>query len=429
MTQTHGLSMKRTIGYTAVVLATLALLLVVYRLSQVVLLFVLSVIMAAALTKGVVALENRRVPRGIAILVWYLIIVGVLGLGIYVLGGPLGRELQTIGEQFPLRYDAWLDRFQTSGIAWQQGLADRLPTVDAVLKGLGEGGAAEIGFQIAGLTTGIINVVVSLIAILTLTFYWLIDQGRFERLWLTLLPVQQRAIARHTWRGVEYRVGAYVRSEASQLVLTITILWFAFLLLGVTYPAMYALYAGVVQLIPWVGIPLTLLPLALMLLNTPWWLVLATGLVIVAVGIMMDRVVEPRLRGDAVVHPILIVLALMILGEAWGVLGMLIALPLAATIQIVLSELVRISVAPRALVVSAETTQIQELRARIERLREELPGAEDRRREAEGMLSRLETLLDRTEEIVQERGNADRAAASRTSRRRVAAVFQRTKTS
>ena len=429
MTQTHGLSMKRTIGYTAVVLATLALLLVVYRLSQVVLLFVLSVIMAAALTKGVVALENRRVPRGIAILVWYLIIVGVLGLGIYVLGGPLGRELQTIGEQFPLRYDAWLDRFQTSGIEWQQGLADRLPTVDAVLKGLGEGGAAEIGFQIAGLTTGIINVVVSLIAILTLTFYWLIDQDRFERLWLTLLPVQQRAIARHTWRGVEYRVGAYVRSEATQFVLTITILWFAFLLLGVTYPAMYALYAGVVQLIPWVGIPLTLLPLALMLLNTPWWLVLATGLVIVAVGIMMDRVVEPRLRGDAVVHPILIVLALMILGEAWGVLGMLIALPLAATIQIVLSELVRISVAPRALVVSAETTQIQELRARIERLREELPDAAERRREVEGMLSRLETLLERTEEIVRERGNTDRAAPSRTSRRRVAAMFQRTKTS
>ncbi len=429
MTQTHGLSMKRTIGYTAVVLATLALLLVVYRLSQVVLLFVLSVIMAAALTKGVVALENRRVPRGIAILVWYLIIVGVLGLGIYVLGGPLGRELQTVGEQFPLRYDAWLDRFQTSGIEWQQGLADRLPTVDAVLKGLGEGGAAEIGFQIAGLTTGIINVVVSLIAILTLTFYWLIDQDRFERLWLTLLPVQQRAIARHTWRGVEYRVGAYVRSEAAQFVLTITVLWFTFLVLGVTYPAMYALYAGVVQLIPWVGIPLTLVPLALMLLNTPWWLVLATGLGIVAVGILMDRVVEPRLRGDAVVHPILIVLALMILGEAWGVLGMLIALPLAATIQIVLSELVRVSVAPRALVVSAETTQIQDLRARIERLREDLPGAEEHRREAEGMLSRLETLLARTEEIVQERGNADRAGTNRTNRRRVAAVFQRTKTS
>jgi septal ring factor EnvC (AmiA/AmiB activator) len=107
----------------------------------------------------------------------------------------------------------------------------------------------------------------------------------------------------------------------------------------------------------------------------------------------------------------------------------LIALPLAATIQIVLSELVRISVAPRALVVSAETTQIQELRARIERLREELPDAAERRREVEGMLSRLETLLERTEEIVRERGNTDRAAPSRTSRRRVAAIFQRTKTS
>jgi putative permease len=427
--KTHGLSLKRIMGYTAIVLATLALLLVVYRLGQVVLLFVLSIILAAAINKGATSLEKRGFGRGYAILTWYLVIVGVLALGIYLFGGSLGDELQTIGERFPQRYDVLLTRFQNSGVDWQEGLARRLPTTDAILQGLGEGGATEIGFQLAGLTSGILNVVVSLIAILTLTFYWLVDQDRFERLWLTLLPVQQRSIARHTWRGAEYRIGAYVRSEAAQFVLTITILWIAFRLLGVTYPTLYAVYAAVVQLIPWVGIPLTLLPLGLMLLNTPWWLVLATGIVIVVVGTLMDRVVEPRLRGDAIVHPILTVLALMILGEASGILGMLIALPLAATLQIVLSELVRVSVAPRALAVSAETTQVEELRSRIAHLQEHLPDDESHRREAEGMIARLKTLLERTEEVLRERSEADRVRQRELGRRRSPAMFSRTKAS
>ena len=428
MTAPRRLSLRRLMGFTATVMATLALLVVVYRLSQVVLLFVLSVIVAAALRKGVVALENRRVPRGLAILIWYLIVIGVLGLGIYVLGGPMGHELQRVGETFPQRYDALVGQYQSGGAPWQQSLARRLPTTDTVIKGLGDGGAAEIGFQIAGFTSGILNVIVSLVGILTLTFYWLTDQDRFERLWLTLLPVQQRSIARHTWRSAEHQVGAYIRSEAAQFVLTIAILWAAFNLLGVTYPTLYAVFAAVAQLIPWVGIPLTLLPLALMTFSSPWWIIAVTGAVIVVVGTIMDQFVEPQLCGDAPVHPILSVLALMILGEASGVIGMVIALPLAATLQSVLRELVRVSTAPRSLPISAETTQLQELRERIQRLREHMP-ADEHRLESEGMLARLQALLDQTEEVIQERTRAERLRATTTARRRAPAIFPRSKAS
>lgn len=429
MTETHGLSLTRLMGYTAIVVATLALLLVVYRLGEVVLLFVLSIVVAAALRKGVVALENRRVPRSLAILCWYLLVIGILGVGIYVLGAGLGRELRNISEELPQRYDVLIRSYQQSGTDWQKSLAERLPDTQAVIEGLGADEAAEIGFQIAGLTSGILSFGISLIAVLTLTFYWLVDQDRFERLWLTLLPVQQRAVARHTWRGAEHRVGAYVRSEAAQFVITITVLWLAFQFLGLRYPTLYALYAGVVQLIPWVGIPLTLLPLAGMLVAAPLWQVIVTGAIIVVVGVLMDRVIEPRLRGDAVVHPILTVLALMILGEASGVVGMLIALPLAATIQILLSELVHTNFSPKAITVAMETTQIQELRARIAKLGAEVPQDEEHRREAEGLLARVTELMDRTEEVVRDKVAVAQRGRTSTARRRTPAVFGRTRSS
>ena len=430
MNQTHGLTLKRIMGYTALVVATLALLVVLYRLYEVVLLFILSVIVAAGLRKGVAALEARRLPRSLAILVWYIVVLGVFALGIFVLGGSLARELQTLSEDLPQRYDFFIGRYRSDGGSWRESIANRLPDTNTVIQGLGEGGAAEIGFQIAGLTSGILNLVVSIVGVLTMTFYWLVDQEHFERLWLTVLPVQQRAVARHAWRSAEHRIGAYLRSEAAQFVLTVALLWIAFRALGISYPKLFALYGGVVQLIQWIGIPLTLAPLGLMAFTNPWWLVLLTGMVIVAIGALMDRFVEPRLCGDAVVHPILTVVALMILGEASGVLGMLIALPLAALLQTVLSEIVRASTSPKAITAAMEATQIQELRTRMQRLREMVPRDEDLQLQAEGMLGRADALLDRTEEVMRERATAaERNRMPETTRRRIPAIFQRPKAS
>lgn len=428
MTQQHGLSFQRIMGYTAIVLATLGTLVVLYRLGQVVLLFVLSIVVAAALRKGVLALEARHVPRGMAILLLYLLAIGILGLGIYLLVTPLLYELQTISQELPRGYDRLITGFQQQGPPWQKALADRLPDTDTVIKSLGSGGAAGIGLQIAGLTSGIVGVAISVVAVLSLTFYWLVDQDRFERLWLTLLPVQQRSVARNTWRGIEHRVGAYVRSEATQFVLTTAVLWVAFRLLGIGFPTLYALYAGFVQLIPWIGIPLTLLPIGFMLVGNPWWQIGATAAVVVGVGVVMDRIIEPRLRGDAVVHPILTVLALMILGEVAGLTGMIIALPLAATFQIVLGELIRVTTSPKTMAVSAESTQLQELRARIEKLGAELPRDKEHRLESEDLFERLQELMRHTEEVVRERAAASQAERRRPTRRTIPMV-SRTKTS
>ena len=427
MTETPArTSYKRIMGITAVLMATLMALYVVFRLNAVVLLFVISIIVATPLRKGVVMLEERRVPRGVAILIWYLVIFAVVGLGIYVLGGPLGGELQQIGQTFPQSYDRLIGRYQNAEGGWQQSLAQRLPTTQSVIDGLGEGGATEVGFQIAGFTSSIFNLLLSLIAVLTLTFYWLVDQDRFERLWLTLLPVQERAVARHAWRNIEFRVGAYVRSEAVQFVLTISILWIVFRLLGVPYPTMFALYAGIIQLIPWVGLPLAVLPVLGMVLFSPWWLVLLSGLAVIAVGVLMERIVEPQLCGEAPVHPIISVIALMILGEASGILGMIIALPLAATLQSILSEMLRSNRAPSTLSPSAESSQIEALQKRLDELRGRIPEEGTERRAIEGMLARLQELIQRTEMIARERATAtERTRMKRTT----PAFFQRRKAS
>lgn len=427
MTVTNRISYKRIAGYTALVLATLTTLFVIYRLGQVVLLFVLSIIVAAALRAPMLWLQARRVPRGSAILLLYLVVLTALSLTLFAIAQPLGGELRLAGERFPQLYDRVARFWEASPQQWQKVIGETLPDSYQIVASIGESGP-QIAYQVAGLSYNIANVLISVLAILTLTFYWLVDEDRFMRLWLLLLPVQQRMVARQMWQDIERRVGTFVRSEAVQFLLTLMLLWLGLQALGVQYPTIWALYGAIVQLIPWVGVPLTLLPAIPMFWTDPLPVFAAAVVLIIAVGTLMDRFIEPRLGVQNIVHPIVSVLALMILGEAAGVIGMLVALPLAATLQSVLSRLVHANTTPRPSSLSVYSTQIQDLRARVMKLQADLPQDYEQRRAAEGLILRLDGLLDKTEQVLDSRASAPqrrRMAGKNELRSRIPAIFAR----
>lgn len=431
MVSVQRISYRRIAGYTALVLATLTTLFVMYRLGQVVLLFIFSVMVAAALREPMLRLQRRGISRGVSILLLYLLIIAVLSGALYAIGQMLGEEIRTAGQRFPAMYDNVLRQWQQSPQQWQQIIAGVLPTTDQLLTSIGENGP-QVAYQVAGLTYGLANVIISVLAILTLTFYWLVDEDRFIRLWLLLLPVQQRIVARHMWQDIERRVGTFVRSEAIQFIATLLLLWGGLWALDVRYAASWAFYGAIVQLIPWVGIPLTLLPAIPMFWTDPLTITLSAIFLIIVVGTFMDQAVEPWMGVVGIVHPIVSVVALMMLGETAGILGMLVALPLAATIQSLLSQIVLLNTTPRSTTLSIYSQQLQELRARVLRLHEDVPRHAEQRLAVEGMFKRLDELMDKTEHVVQERATAPerrRIATKQELTSRLPAIFTRNRSS
>lgn len=431
MEATKPVSYKQVALATTLILATLAAAYVTYQLGQVVLLFVLSILVAAALRMPMAWLERRGLSRSLAILVLYLLVIIVLGVGGYLLSYPLSDGLQRASQNFPRDYDLIARGWQSPDHQrWQQWIAGVLPDASEVVTRLGQN-ASTVAYELGGLTYNIANIIVSLVAVLTLTFYWLVDENSFIRLWLTLLPVHQRMIARQTWYDIDRRVGLFVRSEFLQFILTVTLLFFGLRALGVSYPATWGLYGAIVQLIPWVGIPLTLLPAIPMFLTDPIWVTVGAIAWILAVGIFMDRVIEPWFGIQRIVHPIVSVLALMIMGESAGLLGMLIALPLAATVQSILSQLLQLSTAPRSVTQSAYSTQLQTLRDHLARIHNLPARDEHQRQELDALYQRIVGLLDKTDKVVQDRATATqrrRMPSREELRSRTPAFFSRNRT-
>jgi predicted PurR-regulated permease PerM len=249
---------------------------------------------------------------------------------------------------------------------------------------------------ILGFTRGIGGVVSGVFVILFLSIYWSISHVHFERLWLSLLLPGQRKRARDIWRTIELNLGAYIRSELIQSFLAALLLGLGYWLLGSQYPTLLALIGALAWLVPVVGAALAvILPLSMGLL-TSVQLGLFTALYTLIVLIVLQVWVEPHLFRRKWDNPILTLVILLAMADAFGLLGVLVAPPLSAVCQILWNLLFRNRLASGA---AAQISDLKERQTRlwaaIKEMDEEPPPL------VISSMQRLTNLLEKAEPILQ----------------------------
>ncbi|HMN12050.1 MAG TPA: AI-2E family transporter, partial [Bellilinea sp.] len=131
--------------------------------------------------------------------------------------------------------------------------------------------------------------------------------------------------------------GRYIRSEAVQSILAGFLLFVGYSVIGMPFPVLLAIFGAMAWLVPWLGTAIALLPVALF----GFWLASPTiaimGLILtVLVLVFLELVIEPRLFKRRQYNSWLIILFLMALGLTFGVIGLVIAPPIATAIEIFL---------------------------------------------------------------------------------------------
>jgi predicted PurR-regulated permease PerM len=282
------------------------------------------------------------------------------------------------------------------GSSFQQALVARLPPPGKLFEAVtGDNGQLVLP-ALLGFMQGIGGIVSGVLVILFLSIYWSINQIHFERLWLSLLPSGQRKQARGIWRTIEPNIGAYLRSEVILSILAGLLLGLGYWLLGSPYPAILALAGALACLIPVVGVALVVIPVFLVGLLTGMQMGLLTVIYALIVLIALGVWVKPRLFNRRWDNPILTVVLLFALADAFGFLGILVAPPLSLICQILWSRLV----SHRA--VTGAAVQISDLKERQARVWDTI-------REMDGpplplvtsSMERLTQLIDKAEPILQ----------------------------
>ena len=352
---------KQLVGFGMAVMTTLLALVVLWQFRIVVVYVLISLTLAAALRPLVKRLVGRGFVVRVAWILLYLVALGSFGFLLFLTSKTAINEIQQLAHSVSVQ-DEWRLPVWLEGSSFQQALVARLPPPSKLFEAVtGDQGQLVLP-AILGFTQGIAGVVSGVLIALFLSLYWIVNQIHFERLWLSLLPSGQRKQARDIWRTIEPDLGAYIRSQVVHSLLAGLLLGLGYWLLGSPYPALLALAGALACLIPVVGVALAVIPVLLVGLLTGVQLSLFTALYALVVLIALGVWVRPRLFNRRWDNPILTVVLLIALADAFGLVGIVVAPPLSAVCQILWNLLVSHRLA------SGAATQVSDLKERQARV-------------------------------------------------------------
>lgn len=386
---------KKLVVFGTAVMTTLLALVVLWQFRIVVIYVLISLMLAAALRPLFNRLAGRSLVVRIAWILLYLVALVSLGFLFFLTSGAAIKEIQHLTHTVSVQ-DKWVLPVWLEGSSFQQIVLAQLPPPSKLFEAVTGSQGQLVLPALLGFTQSIGSLVSAGIVILFLSLYWSLNQIHFERLWLSLLPSGQRKQARGIWRVIEPDIGAYIRGEVIQSLLAGLLIGLGCWLLGSPYPVLLGLVGALACLIPVVGVVIAVVPVLLVGLLTSVQISLITTLFALVVMIALGIWVKPRLFNRRWENPILTVILLIALAEAFGLVGIIIAPPISVVCQILWSRLVTRKA------VSGAASQISDLKERQTLLRTAIDAMDEPRLPlVTSSMERLTRLLEKAEPILQ----------------------------
>lgn len=382
-----------------VVFGILALAFLLWQFHHAVLLFFFSLAIAAAARPYVESLVQRGVSGSLAIILVYVLFIGLISLIFWAVGSSLLNELQHLADSLAMAYDRIWSTWP-KGTQFEQMIVRQLPAPADLYKTFSPEQQSSMMNSMLGFTMTSANMIGEAFTVLVLSIYWGIDRVHFERLWLSLLPVESRARARDIYRAIDRGFGAYVRSEVLQSIIAGLLIGFGLWAMGINYPTLLAVFAALAWLIPWLGGVLAVLPVAIVGFSQSIGLGALATLYAIAVLFFLELVIEPRFIRRHQFSSLLSILIIIALIEPFGLLGLLVAPPIAATIELIFRYNLRMRPVPPEV---QRDEKIEQLRARANHLRQLIQNhPEEPEPQTMNMLERLDNLLNRSDKVMEE---------------------------
>ncbi|HET7472047.1 MAG TPA: AI-2E family transporter [Candidatus Limnocylindrales bacterium] len=334
-----GRSVVRGAGFAIGVGIVAAVVIVGLAAINVLVLVFVAVILASGL-QPIVAWIRGHVPvgRGPAILLVYgAFLLVVVGMVLIVVPAAIS-EGQRIVESLPPFFEkarAWADTLRPAALGNSVSAL-----IDVAARTLKPPDAAPAPGQVVQVGLTVAEAVTSILTLLTVVFFWLTEHARLQRYALAFVPMPRRARARDVWNSAETRLGMWVRGVLILMAAIGVATAIAYTLLGVPGGLLLGLFAALAEAIPIVGPLIGAVPAVLVAATVSPQLAVEVAGVYMVLQIIEGNVLVPLVMRNTVgISPFLVILSVLIGGAAGGFLGALLAVPIAATGEVLIEGL------------------------------------------------------------------------------------------
>lgn len=317
-------------------LGILLALLLVWFLSDIIIILFLALGLAAVMEPYATAAQKRGIPRAVAVLGMYVVLVAVVSIILSVLVPALARESQeffrnfnhTVAQYLP----SWLELKQAAGsFGVDSNSFGGLGNIGSRL-----GSAALDAFSTV---SGVIGNVVTFMLVLVIAFYMVVEEDALRRVLKDSLSDRQFLLVSQLYQKVQVKIGAWLRGQLILMLVVSGLTYLGLTILGVKYAAVLALFAGLMEFIPYAGPLLAAIPAVLMgLTDSP-----VKGGLVAAMGILIQQaenhILVPKIMQKVTgLNPVISILAVMIGAKTGGVIGALLSIPVATALTVILQD-------------------------------------------------------------------------------------------
>ncbi|MFN8454381.1 MAG: AI-2E family transporter [Anaerolineae bacterium] len=342
-------STRRLIAATLVVLAVAAGFWLLYHFSLVVLILFTAIVLGTAIRPAVDWLQRRGVPSMGGNLVIFLLLLGALAAFVLTLTPLLIEQSLSIIRTLPDTYQNWREVITNSDSQMLRRLGQELPLQWSALfpptPSLAATSEALTGdvtvpfFQALSYTNIAIWGLFVTVVTLLLSFFWVLEGSRAIQWLILLMPLAWRDEGRELIAAMEEKVGAFVRGQTILCFIIGVLSLIAYWLIGLPYALVLALLAGLFEAVPMIGPILGAIPAVLVALTVEPSLAIWVIVASVIIQQLENNFLVPRVMDQTVgVNAIVTVLAIAAFGSLLGILGAILAIPLAAIIQLLLDR-------------------------------------------------------------------------------------------
>ncbi len=331
-------------GLTPVTLfLVLVLFWLVIQMGSILVTALMAVLLGTLLEGPVRRIQERHVPRAAAIAMVYVVVIASIVLLVLLIAPVVKDQFDTFQAGFPEQVDQLRDDWRSGDNGLLRGPG--VGVLDAVSEFFNAPGqSVEVSGQTAEtaipILTSLAGAIVSVITALVVTFYYLLEKKLIRRLVIEQLSPRHQGRVDQIWTSVEQKTGGWLRGQLFLCLIIGTIATVSYGLLGLSFWPLLGLWAGITEIIPIVGPWIGGVPAVIVALTEGPQTALIVALVIIGMQSLENWFLVPRvMRGAVGLTPMTVFVAILAGTELMGVVGAVLAIPIAAGVQVVLTDL------------------------------------------------------------------------------------------
>lgn len=300
--------------------------------------FIIAMVISYVLNPVVCLLNERKVPRTIAVLLIYVVFLTSVVVVLMNLVPMFMKQLKELNEHMPeltIRTQNWIDGLNHNALLPQSvrsGIDHSLYQMEKMVSNTVAHFLNEIG------TT--INMLFVAFIIPFLAFYILKDFQLIEKTALAIVPKSHRKQTVKLLMDIDTALGNYIRGQLLVCVIVGVLAYLGYWLVGMPYPLLLASVVALFNIIPYLGPFFGAAPALIMAATISFKMVLLVGVVNLIVQILEGNVISPQVVGRTLhMHPLSIIFALLVGGELAGVVGLILAVPIFAVLKVIFQHI------------------------------------------------------------------------------------------